>query len=199
MRIGRSLLAGDRRYPAVESILRREPFDRDVQTTDLTRARALARRSPPRHPGPARLGKDVDDRPADPDLIAPGKTVGVASQSHKAIHNVLDEVDDAHSAARRRRAAATPSRSTRARTSRTSRTTTTVVDCDLTAGTAWLFSDPDHERTLDYLFIDEAGQVSLADALAMATCARNVVLVGDPQQLAQVIQGTHPPGALRRC
>ena len=37
MRIGRSLLAGDRRYPAVESILRREPFDRDVQTTTSTR------------------------------------------------------------------------------------------------------------------------------------------------------------------
>ena len=35
-RIGRSLLAGDRRYPAVESILRREPFDRDVQHDDLT-------------------------------------------------------------------------------------------------------------------------------------------------------------------
>ena len=37
--------------------------------------------------------------------------------------------------------------------------------------------------------------MSLADALAMATCARNVVLVGDPQQLAQVLQGTHPDGA----
>ena len=63
----------------------------------------------------------------------------------------------------------------------------------LEAGTAWHFAR-DHERTLDYLFIDEAGQVSLADALAMGTSARNVVLVGDPQQLAQVIQGTHPAG-----
>ena len=42
--------------------------------------------------------------------------------------------------------------------------------------------------------IDEAGQVSLADALAMATAARNVILLGDPLQLAQVSQGTHPPG-----
>ena len=41
-------------------------------------------------------------------------------------------------------------------------------------------------RSLDYLFIDEAGQVSLADALAMGTAARNLILVGDPQQLAQV-------------
>ena len=42
--------------------------------------------------------------------------------------------------------------------------------------------------------IDEAGQVSLADALAMGTAARNVVLLGDPLQLAQVSQGTHPAG-----
>jgi len=42
--------------------------------------------------------------------------------------------------------------------------------------------------------VDEAGQVSLADALAMGTCARNLVLVGDPQQLDQVIQGTHSGG-----
>ena len=53
----------------------------------------------------------------------------------------------------------------------------------------------EHDGTLDYLFIDEAGQVSLADALAMGTAARNLVLVGDPQQLDQVIQGTHPDGS----
>src|SRR5207237_7122028 len=68
------------------------------------------------------------------------------------------------------------------------------VDADLLAGTAWLFSDPNLDTTLDYLFIDEAGQVSLADAVAMSTCARNVVLVGDPQQLGQVLQGSHPDG-----
>ena len=48
---------------------------------------------------------------------------------------------------------------------------------------------------VDTLFVDEAGQVSLADALALGTCARNVVLLGDPQQLAQVSQGIHPEGA----
>ena len=63
MRLGRSLLAGDRRYPALESILRREPFDRPIQTTDLDEMKALvlvARRPPPRDPGPARLGQDLD-------------------------------------------------------------------------------------------------------------------------------------------
>ena len=48
------------------------------------------------------------------------------------------------------------------------------------------------DQPLDYLFIDEAGQVSLADAVAMGTAARNLVLLGDPQQLPQVRQGIHP-------
>jgi len=48
------------------------------------------------------------------------------------------------------------------------------------------------DQRLDYLFIDEAGQVALADAVAMGTAARNLVFLGDPQQLPQVRQGVHP-------
>ena len=50
------------------------------------------------------------------------------------------------------------------------------------------------DGSVDTRVIDEAGQVSLADALAMGTAASNVILLGDPLQLAQVSQGTHPPG-----
>ena len=70
-----------------------------------------------------------------------------------------------------------------------------LTEAELAAGTAWLFSRDIYDNHFDYLFIDEAGQVSLADALAMGTAARNVVLVGDPQQLDQVLQGTHPSGS----
>ncbi|WP_447978478.1 TM0106 family RecB-like putative nuclease [Candidatus Nitrospira bockiana] len=62
-------------------------------------------------------------------------------------------------------------------------------------GTAWLFSRPEWEGTLDYLFIDEAGQVSLANAIAMARCAKNLVLLGDQMQSEQPIQGSHPGDA----
>lgn len=61
----------------------------------------------------------------------------------------------------------------------------------IAAGTAWLFSRPDMPD-LDVVFIDEAGQMSLANALAIATSAKSVVLVGDPQQLAQPGKGAHP-------
>src|SRR6185295_19402167 len=62
-------------------------------------------------------------------------------------------------------------------------------------GTAWLFSRPEWEGTLDYLFIDEAGQVPLANAIAMARCAANLVLLGDQMQLEHPIQGAHPGDA----
>ncbi len=62
-------------------------------------------------------------------------------------------------------------------------------------GTAWLWSNSALEGELDYLFIDEAGQMSLAMALAAGRAARNIVLLGDPQQLEQPQQGTHPEGA----
>jgi uncharacterized protein len=50
---------------------------------------------------------------------------------------------------------------------------------------------------IDYLFVDEAGQLSLADTVAMGTSAANIVLLGDPQQLPQIQQGVHPEGAGR--
>lgn len=62
-------------------------------------------------------------------------------------------------------------------------------------GTAWLFSRTEWEGVLDYLFIDEAGQVSLANAIAMARCGKNLVLLGDQMQLEQPIQGSHPGDA----
>ena len=69
----------------------------------------------------------------------------------------------------------------------------------LVAGTAWLFAREELDGWLDLLVIDEAGQVSLADALAMATAARNVVLLGDPCQLAQVSQGRIRPARAAPC
>src|SRR6185436_752700 len=50
---------------------------------------------------------------------------------------------------------------------------------------------------LDVLVVDEAGQVSLANAIAVSPAAKSLVLLGDPQQLDQPLTGTHPPGAER--
>jgi uncharacterized protein len=62
-------------------------------------------------------------------------------------------------------------------------------------GTVWLFTRPEWVGELDFLFIDEAGQVPLANAVAMARCAENLILLGDQMQLEQPIQGSHPGDA----
>jgi uncharacterized protein len=59
-------------------------------------------------------------------------------------------------------------------------------------GTAWLFSRLELESNPDFLFIDEAGQVLLANVVAMARSAKNIALLGDQMQLEQPIQGAHP-------
>ena len=53
------------------------------------------------------------------------------------------------------------------------------------AGTSFMWSKEPYENSVDYLFIDEAGQLSLIDTLAVAHTCSNLVLLGDPQQLKQ--------------
>ena len=61
-------------------------------------------------------------------------------------------------------------------------------------GTAWDFANSGRvpRLALDLLVVEEAGQYSLANTIAVAPSARNLLLLGDPQQLPQVSQGTHP-------
>ena len=62
------------------------------------------------------------------------------------------------------------------------------------AGTSFMWSKPPYTDGVDYLFVDEAGQLSLIDTLAISHCCSNLVLLGDPQQLKQPQQGVHPDG-----
>jgi superfamily I DNA and/or RNA helicase len=66
---------------------------------------------------------------------------------------------------------------------------------DVVAGTAWLFARAPLEGAVDVLFVDEAGQMSLANVVAMGGAASSIVLLGDPNQLPMVSQGVHPEGA----
>lgn len=70
-----------------------------------------------------------------------------------------------------------------------------LVEHVVVGGTAWLWARDDAADSLDYLFVDEAGQMALATVLAAGRAARNIVLLGDPQQLEQPQRGAHPEGA----
>src|SRR5262249_40002210 len=131
------------------------------------------------------------------------RRVGIAAQSHKAIHNLLTELEKVarETGVRfkglKKSAGSAESEFTgefiRSDPDNAS-FANAPADVQLFAGTAWLFSRADPDGRLDHLVIDEAGQVSLADALSMGTAARNLILLGDPLQLAQVSQGVHPSG-----
>jgi len=68
-------------------------------------------------------------------------------------------------------------------------------ELDVVGGTAWTWASAPFAQSLDCLVVDEAGQVSLANVLAVAQAAKNLVLVGDPAQLEQPQKGVHPLGA----
>ncbi|PUB89037.1 MAG: nuclease, partial [gamma proteobacterium symbiont of Ctena orbiculata] len=68
-------------------------------------------------------------------------------------------------------------------------------EIDVVGATAWCWSRQDFEQSVDVLIIDEAGQMSLSNVLAVSPAGRGMVLLGDPQQLEQPLQSSHPEGS----
>jgi uncharacterized protein len=136
-------------------------------------------------------------------LVKAGKTVGITANSHAVITNLLrTTVGEAERQGVSLRAAQKAEDNQGLRHPAVSlhdQNADVLADLadgvDLVAGTAWLFSRQDLDQALDHLIVDEAGQMSLANALAVGTSATNLVLVGDPRQLSQPSKGTHPDGA----
>jgi len=63
---------------------------------------------------------------------------------------------------------------------------------ELVGATAFALSDQAAVDQFDYLFVDEAGQVSIANLVGMAPSTKNIIVMGDQMQLSQPIQGSHP-------
>jgi uncharacterized protein len=154
--------------------------------------------------GPPGAGKTFSGSRMIVALLQQGKRVGIAATSHKAIHNLLTEVELAahaagvHFSGLKKCSAGNPETkfdSPKGMIESREKAEFTDPAIQLIAGTAWLFAREELDDTLDYLVLDEAGQISLADALAMGTAARNLILLGDPQQLPHVAQGIHPRGS----
>jgi uncharacterized protein len=137
------------------------------------------------------------------DLVRSGRRVGITATTHKAITNLVDAAcwrgaDEGVQLSvvqkgDEDRASAVP-------------TVEVVGDnqlvvarldngAQIVAGTPWLFARPELASAVDVLFVDEAGQMSLANVVAAGASAESIVLLGDPQQLAQPSKGAHPPGA----
>jgi len=148
--------------------------------------------------GPPGTGKTYTGARIVLALLAKGMRVGISALSHQAIANFLDaitkaaiELNQAFVGSRKGDGAAALSDG---RFIVDTEDTETALDRknQLVAGTAWLFARESADQAFDYLFIDEAGQTSLANLVAMGTAAKNLVLLGDQMQLGQPLQGKHP-------
>lgn len=146
--------------------------------------------------GPPGTGKTFVAARVIANLVDDGWRVGVVAQGHDVVNHLLDCVANA---------GVDPSRIGKKKKPARSRWTDVkeahywkfLADHDdgcVVGGTAWDFTHPDRVRRglLDLLVVDEAGQFSLADTLAVSVAAQRMLLLGDPQQLPQVSHGTHP-------
>jgi uncharacterized protein len=147
--------------------------------------------------GPPGAGKTYTAARMLLELVRQGKKVGVTAVSHKVIDNLLCEVRDAagDSALRLIHKEDGDPPSGVEYVSRSEDALGAIRSGVIVGGTVWLWASDHAVGRLDYLFIDEAGQMSLAHALSAARATTNLVLLGDPQQLEQPQRGSHPDGA----
>ena len=155
--------------------------------------------------GPPGSGKTYTGARMIVRLLAAGKRVGISATSHKVIENFLkavlkaaDEVGVDVRAVQKAESASIEDHRLRVIDDNARiRDALASGEANLGAGTPWLWGREDFAGLADVLFVDEAGQISLANVLAMGEASDSLVLLGDPQQLDQPLQGSHPPGADR--
>jgi uncharacterized protein len=154
--------------------------------------------------GPPGTGKTFTAARMIADLMKMGCRVGITAVSHNVISNVLREVCKVTTELGIPfRAIQKSNGNDRCDDPRVTQTDENLAvlnaikegTAHLAAGTAWLWARPEMADLIDVLFVDEAGQMSLANALAICQSAKSIVLLGDPQQLEQPQRGIHPPGA----
>ena len=157
--------------------------------------------------GPPGSGKTYTASHVISDLLAKKRRIGISSNSHKAITNLMGGVARALKAQKIKKALLVKVGGD---------SEDPIFDwsdveycpsagyCDSVlresslciGGTAWFFCNSilagQGKKKLDYLFIDEAGQVPVANLVGMSRCAKNIVLMGDQIQLPQPTQGSHP-------
>lgn len=205
------LIADDAWRPARDLLLRRPPRTRDTElvrrgesTVDAA-VRIITNLDQGILPiqGPPGAGKTYTGARMICALIRAGKRVGITANSHKVIRNLLDEVTRA---AREQginvSCVQKPERGNEEEDTAFLKLLKTNEALDdaiqqaapVAGATGFYWARPEAAEIVDVLFVDEAAQMSLADVLAVSQAAKVLVLLGDPRQLDQPMQGSHPVG-----
>jgi predicted RecB family nuclease len=134
-------------------------------------------------------------------LAQTGKNAGITANSHKVIRNLLDTVLESAAELGADVSCIQKVSEDEASLPHLEFTTDNAAllgaigtTSQVAAGTAWLWARQDAFEAVDVPFVDEAAQMSLANVLAVSQGAKSIVLLGDPQQLEQPMQGSHPDG-----
>lgn len=152
--------------------------------------------------GPPGSGKTYTGATMIVELLRAGKKIGITAVSHKVIRNL------SLATIRRGNELGMKVNFIHKVTEKTDNIADEIIEVDksdkaraglnegkVACGTAWLWAEDNSRECLDYLFVDEAGQMSLSQVLAASRAAKNLILLGDPQQLEQPQRGAHPEGS----
>lgn len=203
-------ISGDGQFQAARDLLMRvkprigdESIQIEGETTLAAALRIAARIENGVFPiqGPPGAGKTHTGAHMICELVKKGKTVGVTATSHKVIRNLINAVVKASNEMNvqidciLKVSDIEPDQHQLRFTKSNPDFINSIGNSSRVAGgTAWLWSLPDAENSVDVLFVDEAAQMSLANVLAVSGAAESLVLLGDPQQLDQPMKGSHPEG-----
>ena len=135
-------------------------------------------------------------------LVKMGKRVGINANSHKVIQHLLAKTAEAarelgvemRLGHRNSEDAASQTDVREFADNQDAISALRDGEIDVLGATAWLWSRPEAASSVEVLFVDEAGQLALANAIAVSQAANSLVLLGDPQQLEQPRKGSHPDG-----
>jgi uncharacterized protein len=154
--------------------------------------------------GPPGSGKTYTGARMICELVKLGKRIGVTALSHKVIRKLLDDVvaaahemslDGVRCLDRDNEGVESEGVAIARVDNDEALAALTTGKANVVGGTSWLWSPEKAFESVDVLFIDEAGQMSLADVLAVSQATKELVLLGDPQQLERPTKGSHPDGA----
>lgn len=205
--VGDAWLAGDHKPVIRDLLLRKPPRLRhgfELREPDESAADAVVRAARALDnsclavQGPPGTGKTYTGAHMIRALVDDGLTVGVVSTSHRVVEYMLKSVvDDGRWGVRVLKVGGDPAETPAGVDQFEAADGATAFldgDYDVVGGTAWFFARPELVDAFDVLVVDEAGQFSLANTVVAARATSSLVLLGDPQQLDQPMQGSHPDG-----
>lgn len=152
--------------------------------------------------GPPGTGKSYTGARMICSLVQQGKKVGITANSHKVIRNLIDKVIEAAKETQidlcciQKPKKIEPNQDSLIFAKKNEDVFAALASgkAQVAGATHFLWCREDAKDSLDVLVIDEAAQMSLANVLAVSPAAPTLILLGDPQQLEQPTQGSHPDG-----